>query len=103
MQEFLAWIYANPTLAAAIAVAIFAFMTGKITIAGLIAAITDAFKPKIPPVVVVDPANPAPPSPNNWLTMIQMILALITKARAEGDKAAEEAALKLLDNIPKPR
>lgn len=102
MQGIWDWIVANPAAAAAAAVAIFAFATGRLTLGGLLAAIMDAFKrpgPVTPPVT--DPTVPpvTPPGPANWLTMIQMIVALITQARAKGDKAEEEAALKLLDSL----
>jgi hypothetical protein len=51
--------------------------------------------PAVPPVVVTDPATPAP-QPN---ALLQMLLTMLLQAKSSGDKEQEAAALKLLERF----
>jgi hypothetical protein len=92
---------ADPLLMAAIMLGI-SLLTSKVFkidlskfIMPLITSLLKPPGPAVPPVVVTDPATPAP-QPN---ALLQMLLTMLLQAKSSGDKEQEAAALKLLERF----
>lgn len=110
MSAIWAWIAANPAFATAIGVALYALLTKKITLSGFINQIIHDFlvaigkkDPNVPVVTPpVDPVNPVvDPVPQfDVSTLLQLLIPLLLKAKASGDKESEEAVLKVMATCP---
>lgn len=99
VQVIWAWVLANPGMALAIGAAIYAFLTKKITLQGLIQTILEDIK------VVVKPNDPTPPGPDqvkpDVAALLQELIQLLLKAKAEKDPETEAAVLKVMASYGK--
>lgn len=92
MQAIIAWITAHPMQALAIGLALYAFLTKKITLQGLLQEIVKDIQN------VVNPGpGPAPdPAAPTLDTLLQQLVAILVQARSKGDAELEQATLKLI-------
>ena len=107
MGAIWAWMVANPAFAAAIIGGIYAVFTKKITLGGLFSQLIKDFMTIIgkPPATPGTPATPETPvadpsKPLDIATLLQLLLPLLLKAKAEGNKADEEAVLRVMQACP---
>lgn len=102
-QGIIAWVVANPQMAAAIGLAIYLFATKKLTFSGLIQEIVKDIQNVITPNPGPAPGpTPAPgPLTPAVSTFLEELIAILQQARKAGNKDVEEATLKLLDTYQK--
>ena len=94
MQAIIAWITAHPMQALAIGLALYAFLTKKITLQGLLQEIVKDIQNVVNPGPGPGPApDPAAPTLD---TLLQQLVAILVQARSKGDAALEQATLKLI-------
>ena len=98
-----AWIMANKALAIAIAVAVYAFVTGRITLSGLATEVWEDVKKVLsfqqPDAGLI--TTPSKPLPSTPAAVLQELVGVLSSAVASGNKELLDAAVTVLVHTSK--
>lgn len=98
--SLLTWLLADPVMLAAIVslVGMVASKVFKVDLSWLLTPLVSILKPSTPATPAIPLPGPAPVTPD-LPTMLRLLLELLTKAKADGDKQAEDAAMLMLNRL----